>query len=63
MLLALAYALLGRKADALREAARAAEILPVSRDAKTARTCRRTSRTSRRSSVNTTRRSSGLRTC
>jgi hypothetical protein len=31
--LASAYAQLGRKADALREAARAAEILPVSRDA------------------------------
>ena len=31
--LASAYALLGRKADALREAARATEILPVSRDA------------------------------
>jgi len=33
MLLALAYALLGRKADALRDATRAAEMLPVSRDA------------------------------
>jgi len=33
MQLAVAYAQLGRKADALREAARAAEILPVSRDA------------------------------
>jgi len=33
MLLALAYAELGRKADALREGARAVEILPVSRDA------------------------------
>ena len=33
MQLALAYAQVGRKADALREAARAAEILPVSRDA------------------------------
>jgi hypothetical protein len=33
MLLALAYAQLGRKADALREGARAVEILPVSRDA------------------------------
>ena len=33
MLLAVAYAQVGRKADALREAARAAEILPVSRDA------------------------------
>ena len=33
MLLAVAYALLERKADALREAARAAEMLPVSRDA------------------------------
>ena len=32
MQLAIAYALLGRKGDALREAARAAEILPVSRD-------------------------------
>jgi len=32
MQLAIAYALLGRKADALREASRAAEILPVSRD-------------------------------
>jgi tetratricopeptide (TPR) repeat protein len=32
MQLAIAYALLGRKADALREAARAGEILPVSRD-------------------------------
>jgi hypothetical protein len=31
--LASAYALLGRKADALREAAKATEILPVSRDA------------------------------
>ena len=33
MLLALAYAHLGRKSDALREAKRAAEMLPVSRDA------------------------------
>jgi len=33
MALALAYAELGRKADALREGARAVEILPVSRDA------------------------------
>ena len=33
MLLALAFAQLGRKADALREGKRAAEILPVSRDA------------------------------
>ena len=33
MLLALAFAQLGRKADALREGRRAAEILPVSRDA------------------------------
>src|SRR4030095_11599277 len=33
MLLALAYAHLGRKSDALREAQRAAEMLPVSRDA------------------------------
>jgi Flp pilus assembly protein TadD len=33
MLLALAYAHLGRKGDALREATRAAEMLPVSRDA------------------------------
>ena len=33
MLLALAYAQLGRKGDALREATRAAEMLPVSRDA------------------------------
>jgi serine/threonine-protein kinase len=33
MLLAISYALLGRKADALREATRAAELLPVSRDA------------------------------
>ncbi len=33
MLLALAYAQLGRKADAMREGAKAAEILPVSRDA------------------------------
>jgi serine/threonine-protein kinase len=33
MLLALAYALLGRKADALREGTRVGEILPVSRDA------------------------------
>jgi hypothetical protein len=33
MLLAVAYAQLGRKADALREGARAVEILPVSRDA------------------------------
>ena len=33
MLLALAYAQLGRKADALREATRAAEMLPISRDA------------------------------
>ena len=33
MLLAIAYAHLGRKADALREGARAVEILPVSRDA------------------------------
>jgi hypothetical protein len=32
MQLAIAYALLGRKGDALREAARATEILPVSRD-------------------------------
>ena len=32
MQLAIAYALLSRKGDALREAARAAEILPVSRD-------------------------------
>jgi serine/threonine-protein kinase len=32
MQLAIAYAVLGRKGDALREAARAAEILPVSRD-------------------------------
>jgi len=32
-LLGLAYAQLGRKADALREGARAVEILPVSRDA------------------------------
>jgi len=32
MQLAIAYAVLGRKDDALREAARAAEILPVSRD-------------------------------
>ena len=33
MLLAIDYALLGRKADALREASRATETLPVSRDA------------------------------
>jgi len=33
MQLAVAYAQVGRKADALREAARAAEVLPVSRDA------------------------------
>ena len=33
MHLALAYALLGRKADALREGKRAVDILPVSRDA------------------------------
>ena len=33
MLLALSYALSGRKADALREGTRAAEMLPVSRDA------------------------------
>jgi hypothetical protein len=33
MQLAAAYALLGRKADALREAARSVEILPVARDA------------------------------
>ena len=33
MLLALAYALLGRKADALREGTRVGEMLPVSRDA------------------------------
>jgi len=33
MLLAVAYAHLGRKPDALREGARAVEILPVSRDA------------------------------
>src|SRR4029450_9810535 len=33
MLLALAYALLGRKADALREGRRVGEMLPVSRDA------------------------------
>ena len=33
MLLAVAYAHLGRKADALREGVRAVEILPVSRDA------------------------------
>ena len=33
MLLALAFALLGRKGDALREGAKAVEILPVSRDA------------------------------
>ena len=32
-MLAVAYAHLGRKADALREGARAVEILPVSRDA------------------------------
>ena len=33
MLMALAYALLGRKTDALREGARVVEMLPVSRDA------------------------------
>ena len=33
MLLAIAYALLGRRADALREGKRAADNLPVSRDA------------------------------
>ena len=33
MLLALAFAQLGRKADALREGKRATEVLPVSRDA------------------------------
>jgi thioredoxin-like negative regulator of GroEL len=33
MLLALAYALLGRKVDALREGTRVVEMLPVSRDA------------------------------
>ena len=63
MQLAVAYALLGRKADALREAARSTEILPVARDASTAPDCRRTTRSSRCCVARPTPRSSGSRTC